>query len=315
MDVVLAQVIIEGIVLEVALDDAKNLGVSVGQRPRTVGNTNNIIGGLINNNSGILGTGNNFLRSVGTNGGQFPSGSGFAYFGQLNPTWDAALQAVASDSTINVLSRPRVQTSHAIEASLFIGDTVPYVTGTISDINGGARSQYQQLRVGITLNVLPLVNSEGLVVMDISESIQQLGNSVTIDGNPVPTTTERTASAKVAVKDGEPVILGGFISSTKSTSKSGVPYLKDIPILGALFRSKNDSLKRTELIVLLRPTVLKTPQDAANAAKRERTQMPGIYQAEKQYDADEKALKRKAGVPLETNAPSSIVIPPPATQP
>ncbi len=303
MDVVLAQVIIEGIVMEVSLDDQRNLGISAGQAPKKVGSsggTNNIIGGVLNNNSDILGIGSRFLQNsaLSNNLSSFPQGSGFGYFGQIGPTWDVALQAIASDSTINVLSRPRVQTSHAIEASLFIGDTVPYVTGTISDISG-SRSQYQQLRVGITLNVLPLVNSEGLVVMDISESIQQLGNSVTIDGNPVPTTTERSASAKVAVKDGNPVILGGFISSTKSTSKSGVPYLKDIPILGSLFRSKNDSTKRTELMVLLRPTVLKTPKDASDAAQHERTQMPGIFQAEKQFNENEKTLKRKVGIAIE----------------
>lgn len=299
MDVVLAQVIIEGIVMEVSLDDAKNMGVAVGQKPKqfSSGKTG---GGILNNNNDVLGIGSRFLQNsaLSNNLSSFPQGSGFGYFGQIGPTWDVALQAIATDSTINVLSRPRVQTSHAIEASLFIGDTVPYVTGTISDISG-SRSQYQQLRVGITLNVLPLVNSEGLVVMDISESIQQLGNSVTIDGNPVPTTTERSASAKVAVKDGDPVILGGFISSTKSTSKSGVPYLKDIPILGALFRSKNDSTKRTELMVLLRPTVLRTPKDASDAAQRERTQMPGIFQAEKQFNENEKNLKRKVGIPIE----------------
>ncbi|MBI5774243.1 MAG: hypothetical protein HZA89_10930 [Verrucomicrobia bacterium] len=286
LDQVQAQVLIEAIILEVSLTDGKNVGVSFGQAaPKKLFGGFSGIGG--NNNGGL----STFSSTNLISGSSLPSG--FSYFAQgLN--WNAALTALANDGSVNVLSRPRIQTSHAVEASLFIGQTVPYVTGTyFGGINGQASSQYQQTQVGITLSVLPLINVDGLVVMDISQNIEQLGTPIKIDNNDVPTTTKRQASAKVAVQDGETIILGGFISSTRSQSKSGVPYLKDVPYLGALFRSKSDNNQRTELVVLMRPTVLKTPQAASAYADGEREKMAGIKRADLELRAEEDALAAK----------------------
>jgi general secretion pathway protein D len=285
IDLIQAQVLIEAIIMEVSLDDTKNVGVSAAQTQKRFGRG---VAGFGGNNNG------NFFSS--TNGSVISPSSlpgGFSYFTSIGNNWQLALTAIATDGSVNVLSRPRIQTFHATEASLFVGDTVPYVTGTISDINGGNRSQYQQTQVGITLNVLPLINPDGLVVMDIQQNIEQLGTPTQIDGNNVPTTTKRQASAKVAVQDGETIILGGFISSTKSSSKSGIPYLKDIPGLGALFRSKIDGNKRVELIVLMRPTVLRTPEAASITAAQERERLAGVKRAEMQLLEDEHNLSEK----------------------
>ena len=140
--------------------------------------------------------------------------------------------------------------------------------------------------------------------MDIQQNIQQLGTSVVIDGNQVPTTTERSAQAKVAVRDGETIILGGFISTSKNKSKSGVPYLKDIPGLGLLFRSSSDILRRVELIVLLRPKVLPTPEAAAIVAATERDKLSGVKQGEfeiremerKRQEQLDQEMRRKLGI-------------------
>ncbi len=194
-----------------------------------------------------------------------------------------------------MLSRPRIQTSHAVPATIRIGDTVPYVTGTFfGGINGTANSQYQQTFVGINLQVTPLINPDGLVVMDIDQDVQQLGTPTVIDGNQVPTTTERYAHAEVSVKDRDTIILGGFISSTKSKANSGVPFLKDIPVLGYLFRSSTDETKRVELIVLIHPTVLPTPEAAALVANRERDRLPGVKAAEAEYQKDEARRLKEA---------------------
>jgi type II secretory pathway component GspD/PulD (secretin) len=82
----------------------------------------------------------------------------------------------------------------------------------------------------------------------------------------VPTTTKRQAGAKVAVRDGETIILGGFISDSRSKSDSGIPWFKDIPVLGNFFKSRSTENLRTELIMLMRPTVLPTPERAAIVA-------------------------------------------------
>jgi general secretion pathway protein D len=276
--------------MEVSLDDSRNLGVSyLETKSHGIGNYFNGIGGI--NNGNFL-TDSSFTALTNAAGG---IGSGFSYLGHLGGDLDVTVTAIAQDNRVNVLSRPRIQTSHAVPANLFIGNTVPYIQGTsFSDFGGvGSRSVYQERQVGITLNVLPLINPDGLVVMDIQQDIEQLGAPTTIDGNPVPTTTKRSASAKVAVKDRDTVILGGFISNTKTTGKSGVPYLKDIPLLGYLFRSTSDSHQRVELIVMMRPTVLPTPEIAAAVANTERNNLPGIRRAEVENRNDEtKRLKQ-----------------------
>ena len=190
-----------------------------------------------------------------------------------------------------MLSRPRIQTSHGVPASIQVGQSVPEITGTyFGGINGAASSQYQQQFVGIQLQVTPLINPDGLVVMDISQQVQQLGPNYTIDGNPVPSTTQRNAQATVSVRDRDTIILGGMISTTVNSSHSGVPVLKDIPVLGYLFRTTSVDKQRVELIVLIHPTVLPTPESAALVATHERNQLPGVRaaEAEERKDANDR---------------------------
>src|SRR5262249_5631483 len=116
---------------------------------------------------------------------------------------------------------------------------------------------------------------------------------VKIDNNDLPTTIDREANAKVSVRDKETVILGGFISSERMKSASGVPLLKDIPILGNLFRSTTKDNTRRELMVLIRPTVLPTPEIAASAAREQASMMPGIAAAQReQNEAERKRLEK-----------------------
>jgi type II secretory pathway component GspD/PulD (secretin) len=280
LDVVLSQVLIETIIMDVSLGNEFSLGVTAGQAPRT---KDDIRSGGFYNNSGQLSTLNSFLNSSVTNG-VFPTGSGLNYFGRFGGDLDVAVNALASDSRVNVIQKPRIQTSHATPASIFVGSTVPYISGTYYGGTYGNSSSYQQLRVGIGLTVTPFINQDGLVVMKIEETIDERGKDVIIDDNPIPETTSRTLSAEIAVRDRETIMLGGFIRNADSRSKSGVPLLKDIPLLGALFSSRENSKARQELIVLMRPTVLRTPELAAMHVDVEKERLPGIRQAEKDLD-------------------------------
>jgi general secretion pathway protein D len=125
--------------------------------------------------------------------------------------------------------------------------------------------------------------------MEINETIDEISGSIAIAnvGN-VPTTTSRQISAEVAVRDGESIVLGGFVRNSDNKSSSGVPILKDIPILGALFESKSDAKQREELLVLMEPKVLRTPDIAALEAADERNHLPGIRNAEAEMRRDEK---------------------------
>lgn len=305
LDVVLAQVLIEAVILDVTLADNFNFGVSAGQQPKSF--TPSVTGGgVVNNGNGSVNSGLSFLQSfISSNGTNttsgFPSTDGLTYFGKLGPTWDVAVSALAGNNNVKVLARPSIQTSHAVPANIFVGETRPYITGTYYDgYNSGSRSQYQQSQIGISLDVTPLINPDGLVVMDIQQQVQQVGGSVTIDGNDVPITQDQNASSKVAVRNGETIVMGGFIQNQKSENKSGVPYLQDIPLLGGLFRTTKNTSSRRELLVLIRPTVLPTPEAAALQTSVERDRLPIVKQTEAEFQADNAKLLKK--VNKEVNA-------------
>jgi general secretion pathway protein D len=291
LDVVLAQVIIEALVLEVGLNDNYQFGISYLQRRKDLGGGSEGAGGIINSPPGIpIG---DITQITGSNALQ----GGFSYFAKWGD-FDVAIRAAASDGRISVLSRPRVQTSHAVEANLFVGETRPYPTSSQFGGVYGSYSSIQQLQIGITLSVLPLINPDGLVVMDIRQKIQDIGPSVTIQGvGEVPSTIDREANAKVAVRDGESVVLGGLISSQKTEGHGGVPILKDIPVLGWLFRSSTKDANRRELMVFVRPTVLPTPEAAAITAAAEKEKLPGISRTE--YEVNEAERKRLEEYELE----------------
>ncbi len=297
LDVVLPQVLIDAIVMEINLTGTESTGVSYLVQ-RQGGGSFTGAGGLNNLSSSALSflTGSSSTTTNAAGTASTVSGStlanlpgGFSYFAKFGNDLNVVMEAVAGDSRVNVLSRPRIQTSHAVPADLFIGNTVPYVTGTYNyGYGSGPSSQYTQLEVGIHLQVLPLINQDGLVVMDIQADVEQLGPDVQISGvGGVPTTTKRQAGAKVAVKDGETIILGGFISDSRSLSDSGIPGLKDIPWIGNLFKSRSVQNLRTELIMLMRPTVLKDPELAAVVATQERDKLSGVKEAELEIRLDE----------------------------
>lgn len=288
VDVLLAQVLIEGIILEVKLNDALNLGVSMLQQPQRFGG-DFAGGGGINN-------GQPFLNNITNFSGALPSG--FSYFGKVGDDLDLTVTALSRDGSINIVSRPRIQTSHAIPGFFAVGETVPYVTGTY-DYGGfvgsglASRSEIRERPVLLDLQVTPFITPEGLVVMEISQVFDQRGPDVIIDGNPIPVVNTRSAAATLSVRDGDTIMLGGFISENKTKSRSGVPFLKDIPLLGALFRSSSDSNERTELIVLMRATVLESPEQAAIMARTERSGLTGVRKAEEEFEENEKKRRNQ----------------------
>jgi len=296
LDVVLAQVLIEAIVMQVSLNNRLDYGFSYLQNPDKSGAIGNVVKdgalGILGPNTGFLSF-DNFSNSSSNAAGGLDGG--FNYVAKF-AGFEATAKALASDGRIKILQRPRIQTSHAVEANIFVGQTRPYPTGSSYGGFGGNYSSIQQLQIGVTLSVLPLINAEGLVVMDIRQKIQDVGEEVTIQNiGSVPSTIDREANAKVAVRDGETVMLGGMISANKANSKGGVPILKDIPYLGALFRSTRNSEDRQELMVMIRPTVLPTPEAAANYAADQQKIMPGASAARREFqDMERKLIEEEA---------------------
>ncbi|MDC0143571.1 hypothetical protein OAK45_03450 [Verrucomicrobia bacterium] len=291
LDRVQPQVLIESIIMDVALGDDATFGVSIREQQEGIGNDSGAAnsGGFASSLASAFGPAAFATNAV--NGAT----SGFNYWGKFGLNWEVALEAINNDTRVEILSRPRIQTTHASQADLFIGDTRPVVTGSIRDINGGTSSQYQMQQIGITLEVLPFINDEGVVSMEIVQQIQDIVGSQIIDGNAVPITTDRSANAKVNVRDGEMVVLGGFIKTKVTESESSVPVLSDVPLLGALFRRTVDVNERNELIVMMRPTVLATPEAAYSKALSELEGKPGLKAAQ----FNERLLTRKWEVNLD----------------
>ncbi len=277
------QVLIEAVVLDVTLNKSMSVGVSYLQNPQTSGKFTGASGA--NNGQQFLSS----IQSVTNIAGGLASG--FNVFARYGGTLEAAVQALASDSSVSVISRPRIQTSHAVPGSFVIGTSVPYITGFVnySGYVGGASSSstVNEKDIVTDFEVTPYITPDGLVVMDIDNKFDEPGETITIDGNPYPTVNERHAASTLTVNDGETIMLGGYITTTKSKSYSGVPYLMNMPLFGALFRSKSTDNTREELIVLMRAKVLWTPEDASAFAAREQSTLPGVRGAEN----DERRLR------------------------
>jgi general secretion pathway protein D len=333
VDSLLAQVLIEAIIVNVTLTDGMNTGMNAFMHSAAGPGDTRHIGGFMNGGPSTAGAAPPADTGGGNQGGQgdaadagnviAAAGSalntlgagalagGFSYISRYDNSLEFAISALASNSTAKVLQTPRVQTSHAVPATFFNGEQVPYQGssgggygggyGGYGGYGGGYGGGYTQfLNVGITLDVTPYITPDDLVVMDIQQTISELDGFIDMgggqqgsSGQKAPQTTEREASSTISVRDGDTILLGGFIRDAKTDTESGVPFLKDIPLLGSLFKSKSATSKRSELLVLIRPTILKTPEDAALMVSQERMRLPGIREAEAEFKAAEDARRRK----------------------
>jgi len=289
VDTLLPQVLVEGIVMNVALNNDFSFGVAAGQRPKQFNDT--IKGGGVVNNGGSSNPLQGALGFLGTNTVSYPSAGGVGYLAQLGQSWDVAISAIAGDGRADVVQRPRIITSHAVPAEFFVGSSIPYRQGGFS-FSGQNNFYYQQLPVGIGLNVTPYITPDNLVVMEIGQNIDAVDGTPDPSSEIPPTTSNKSANAIVTVRSGDVVLLGGFLENNKTSSNSGVPVLKDIPLLGNLFKRKSESGKRSELMILVRPTILPKPSDLADLTNQQRQNSGNIQELERRANEDdEKSLK------------------------
>ena len=194
---------------------------------------------------------------------------GFDYIARLGTDLDEIIPALATNSRVKFLQRPRIQTSNAETATIFVGRSRPYPTG--SYYGGGAYSGYssiEQLQIGLTLDVTPYVGPDAFVELALRQEIDRVkGTVVGTNVGDVPITASREARARVMLRDHETILLGGWIEKDRHQTHSGVPVLKSIPLLGALFRGSSAHAARQEVIALIRPTVLPGPPAAPLSAK------------------------------------------------
>jgi type II secretory pathway component GspD/PulD (secretin) len=139
-------------------------------------------------------------------------------------------------------------------------------TGTLSTGQLNANIEYKD--VAIELKVTPRINPDGYVRMDLEQKVNNLGANVVISGTSVPTILKREARSSVAVEDQSTIMLGGLINEQKTATDTKVPFFGDIPFFGQLFKSKANNKQRNELIIFVRPTVLRNDKQAVAEARR-----------------------------------------------
>ncbi len=203
---------------------------------------------------------------------------GFSYVLQRAGDIRAALNGLADDSRLKVLSAPSLMVLNNRTASILVGDEVPIPTRqAVSNISPEAPTvnEIEYRNTGILLTVTPRVNSGGMVTMDISQEVSSVSNNVTsqIDA---PTIQQRQINSTVSIRDGQSVVLGGLIRDQNSNRDAGVPFLKNIPGLGKLFSSTNTVAKRTELVVLITPRVINNVRDTDAITEEFKSKMLGL---------------------------------------
>jgi general secretion pathway protein D len=253
------------------MDTARELGVQWVFSGLSSGNGVSPVG-LIN----FTNTGNNIADVINSgldvvNGGTVPTPKGNVLLGagkydkNDNFNYLAVINALASDSNTNILSTPTLVTLDNEEAEIIIGQNVPFVTGSFSSTgtagSGGAATgvnpfqTIQRQDVGLTLKIKPQINEGDALKLNIEQEVSSIAPSVAGASDIV--TNKRSIKTSVMVGDGNVVVLGGLIEEQTGESVQKVPFLGDLPGIGALFRSKGGKVTKTNLMVFIHPVILR----------------------------------------------------------
>ena len=267
VDIMLAQVLIETVILEVNLNNNTAYGVNWLQKSMTAYSQRQAGGVTLREPVASWGGsfGQNSFSSVAgeTVTRAFGGGSGLNYFftfADLNI--DLVLDMLATSGEGRVLATPVILTTDNTEASIMSGQQIPIRTGD-TESGGTYRSDYEYKNVGIQLKVKPRINPSRYVTLEITQSADTLGDSVDVGTSGKMTSiNKREMTASVSVPSRSTIVLGGLVQTDYQATNTRVPILGSIPLLGALFRSEDKTRKRTELLVLITPYVLMTPEEA-----------------------------------------------------
>jgi general secretion pathway protein D len=184
----------------------------------------------------------------------------------------AVLRALASTSNVRVLSTPEVLAVNNREARIVVGDRVPFVASTrLGDFALDRSVQYED--VGTSLTIIPTINLDDYVSVQILQEVNRVTNQVVAAAFDAPIISTREASTRAIIRDGQTVVIGGLIGESTERLDSGIPFLKDIPLIGALFRNKVDSNNRTELAIFVTPYIVRSDADADAIRERIRNRL------------------------------------------
>jgi len=284
------QVLIEATIVEVLLTDQLRYGVQYYL------DTANLRLGF--NTTGVAGT----APKTGLEPLALLPGFNFIYTGgNANIT----IQALSKITKLRVLSSPSVVVENNREARLNVGDDVPIVTRSsvsVTDPDAPIVNNVEYRSTGVILSVRPRINSEGVVSLMISQEVSRLASTGVQVLNNNPLIQQRKIASRVNVRSGQTVVLGGLIQDNDVRNEEKVPLLGDIPILGELFKSTNDTTARTELLIFITPRVIRDAEDARAVSEELRSRMRAFAPPKTPPEPEE---------PEEPAPPPTSAVPPP----
>jgi len=200
----------------------------------------------------------------------FESSLGLNYLLFDSDNFQFAVRALQATGKFDILSRPYLLTADNQEATINVGSSVPIITNSRVDENGDIISTIEYRDIGIILTITPQINSEGLVVLDVSQELSTISDltiPVAPDQNSV-VFDQRTLTTQVAVADGQTVVIGGLMTDESRETVRQIPLLGDIPWVGQLFRRIERSKVKTELLLFLSPEVIEDPSELSRTSQR-----------------------------------------------
>jgi general secretion pathway protein D len=301
-----AQVMVESLIAEVNADKAAQMGI---QWQNVLGNKGGNVG-VLGTNFGTNGNIVNLSTQGITAATSIPGGINLGAFRQVNGAYVLAGLANFLEKNIgaNVLSTPTLMTLDNEEARIVVGKNVSFQTGNTTVNSGGVTSPFQTFErkdVGLTLKVKPQISETGTVKLNV---YQEVSDVIKVNGSDTVSDrafSKRAIETNVLVEDGGIIVLGGLLSDNFSDEKNQVPGLGDVPLLGALFRNENRSRSKTNLMVFLRPVVLRDAEGTQALSTSRYQEMIGLQ--EKTQPAPNPLLNQVNGAP--------VLAPLPAAQP
>jgi general secretion pathway protein D len=255
VDVVLPQVRIEVVIAEVTLTDNDSSGITALGMTVTNGKLTGVNGTLFGGAGGVTGAGS--------------ASAALAPNGTLTGIVNLGTSTTPTKNDLHVLSVPAITTSHNKEGTIFVGESRPVITGTQSTAGTTglvSSSTVSQRDIGIQLKVLPLIGKDGSVQLQVTQQVEDVLGTVTIDGNDQPVIGRRSTDSFVSAMSGEIIVLGGLQRANDTTTKN---RLGPIPIIGDILGGSSKTKTRTELLIFLRPYVLNNSAvDNLNAISR-----------------------------------------------
>lgn len=269
LDVRRAQVLIEAIIVEISDNLSRGLGVQ--WAAADLSGNSGPAGGTSFNNVGVsvsdLLTALAADRVIPPANGGITLGAGRESSDGLS--FGVLVQALSNTTGANLLSTPSIITMDNQESEIIVGQNVPFVTGSTTTTGDGLANPFTTIEredVGLTLRVTPTISEGNLVRLQIEQETSSIADAVTTEASDI-ITNKRQIKTAVLADNGETIVLGGLITDNFSTQVSKVPLLGDIPVLGHLFRSTNVRREKTNLLVFLRPTILRDKEAATEATR------------------------------------------------